>query len=355
MENYSLEAGFASHRVLYLTPSVNGSVDPGFERREDSLVLVAKSTCFIAVKPGRNDGGTSTPFASGTAFFVGPTTLVTAGHLAPDGKRDIVAQFPGIKKSTLFVEDYFDNPVQHNLQTFQCKFVGSGLPNADISILEVRGSYRAETYLKVRYLSLTSEDQQSVDVIGYTGSYNERYVRTMNRKAHDEDVDDLEALFPRRQLIISHGPVVVGGIMPKYRVSTVIGMSGSAVVVNGAVIGNTIILELRTDIYFLGGHIGSNTVATNRCIAFCWVEVWTLLEKHGVVGEVMRTNYNSSLIYSSGTELRKSESKVGLLQRLKGMSGKEELATEAAKRKRKTLSNTQDRHEDDRMSQSTIW
>ena len=95
MENCYLEDGFASQRVWHLTPPANCSVDPQFEMREEQLVLAAKSTCFIGVKPGLDDDGKPTPSASGTAFFVGPTILVTAGHLVPDGKRKIVAQHPG--------------------------------------------------------------------------------------------------------------------------------------------------------------------------------------------------------------------------------------------------------------------
>lgn len=244
MENCSLEGRFASQRVWHPTPSVNRSVDPKFEMREESLVLGAKSTCFIVVKPGLSDDGKSISYASGTAFFVGPTILVTAGHLVPDGKRNIVAQFPGTRNATFFVEDHFDDPVKHGLQTFQCKFVGTGRPNADISILQVIGPYQAENYLEVRRSSLNSEDQQSVDVVGYTGMYTARYVRNMNHVAHRDSVNDVEALFPKRELIITHGPVVLGGIMPTYRLSTVGGMSGSPVLLNGAVIGTITILDL---------------------------------------------------------------------------------------------------------------
>lgn len=51
-------------------------------------------------------------------------------------------------------------------------------------------------------------------------------------------LDDVFALFPKSQLVITHGPVVLGGIMPTYRLSTVSGMSGSPVIVNGKARGN---------------------------------------------------------------------------------------------------------------------
>jgi hypothetical protein len=255
--------------------------------REESLVLAAKSTCFIVVKPGLDDDGKPISYASGTAFFVGPTTLVTAGHLIPDGKRKIVAQFPGIRNATFFVEDHFDDPASHGLQTFHCKFVGTGRPNADISILQVIGPYRAENYLEVHHCNLNSEDLQSVDVVGYTGMYTARYVRNMNHATHRDGVNDVETLFPKRELIITHGPIVLGGIMPTYRLSTVGGMSGSPVLLNGAAIGTATIPNFSADVYRLGVHIGINSKSTNRCISFDWEQVWALLKAHGVVGEFM--------------------------------------------------------------------
>src|SRR5436190_23207754 len=103
----------------------------------------------------------------------------------------------------------------------------------------------------------------------------------MNPAAHRDGVNEVETLFPKRELIITHGPVVLGGIMPTYRLSTVGGMSGSPVLLDGAVIGNVTILDLSYDIYRLGVHIGINSKSTNRCIAFYWEQVWTLLGAHG--------------------------------------------------------------------------
>ena len=107
--------------------------------RKDGLVLGAKSTCFIVAKPGIDDDGKSIFYASGTAFFVGPTTLVT---VVPDGKRTIIAQVPGTRNATFFVEDHFHDPAARGLKTFQCKFIGTGRPNADISVLQVIGQFQ---------------------------------------------------------------------------------------------------------------------------------------------------------------------------------------------------------------------
>ena len=124
--------------------------------------------------------------------------------------------------------------------TFTCTYVGTGHPNADIAILEVSGNYRAETYLEVKQHTLKPDDCGSVDVIGYPGLYDDQYAWSMNHAATRDSVKDLMELFPKRQLIVTHGPLVHCGIMPTYRLSTVGGMSGGPVMLNGEVIGKNV-------------------------------------------------------------------------------------------------------------------
>jgi len=188
------------------------------------------------VSPGRDRFGKSITYASGTAFFVGPTTLITAAHIVPDGNRKIVAQYPGTRRATFFVHHLLNPNNPLNLETFECKCKTTGRPNADIAILEVCGTYRAPLHLEVGQLALNQNDY--VDVIGYPGVYNERYVSEMHDKPVDGDiVEDVLELLPKSRLVITHGPVTSGGMMPTYRLSTVRGMSGSPVIMNGKVVG----------------------------------------------------------------------------------------------------------------------
>ena len=275
--------------------------------------MAAQSICYLGVKPGRNFDGKVTPYGAGTAFFVGPTTLITAAHLVPDNKRRIVAQLPGTRRATSFVENLFNKhpcpppsslpqtrSSSSGLETFECKCLGTGLPNVDIAILEVLGPYIAPVYLAIDQGSghgaLNPDD--FVDIIGYPGIYNERYIQSMHHGAIDGDLlDDVFSLFPKSQLVITYGPVVLGGIMPTYRVSTVSGMSGSPVIVNGKVRGisrgpDSEVESVRglglnhelTDGSVVGIHIGANSRSTNRCVSFAWKECQKLLEVHGLIG-----------------------------------------------------------------------
>jgi len=79
-----------------------------------------------------------------------------------------------------------------------------------------------------------------VDILGYPGDYTSRDVRKMHPSSGLVDsrmIHDVEALFPKRELVITHGSVTHGGHSPWYQVSTVKGMSGGPVLMDGKVIG----------------------------------------------------------------------------------------------------------------------
>jgi len=213
-------------------------MDPKFDTRKASLILAAQSTCYLGVRPDRTRDCVSPSYEYGTAFFIGPTTLITAAHLVPDNKRKIVAQLPGTLCSTTFVEDLFNKNLPEPFDTFECKWLGTGLPDADIAILQVNGEYKAKVYLELEDSGLETNDL--VDVVGYPGLYDERYVRNMHPDLIRGDaVKDVFALFPKSELVVTHGPVVLGGIMPTYRLSTIAGMSGSPVIMNGKAKGKS--------------------------------------------------------------------------------------------------------------------
>jgi hypothetical protein len=154
--------------------------------------------------------------------------------MAPDPTRTIISQLPGTLQADLLVQNLF-NP-NSAIETFECEVMETGLPNADISVLKVKGGYTASTYLEVEQKTLNPDD--TVDVVGYPGRYDEVYIHGMHRGALDRDaVKDVTDLFPKCELIVSHGNVHLGGNTPTYYLSTVIGMSGSPVVKEGKVVG----------------------------------------------------------------------------------------------------------------------
>jgi hypothetical protein len=238
--NHSITPAVTLRRVISCFLLLIGSIDPDFERRKESLVSAAQSTCSVGVR--RHDVSEGR-FSSGTAFFVGPTTLLTAGHVVKDSRDKIVIEFPGALKATYFVEHLFKDPKTGSNPRIECKLVktlfGKG-DHADISVLEVLGSYKSNTFIEVKQLILPCECDGVVDVLGYPGDYSARDVMKMHPLSGEVDGDmihDVETLFPKRQLVITHGSINIGGIRPCYRVSTVKGMSGGPVIMNGKVIG----------------------------------------------------------------------------------------------------------------------
>lgn len=217
----------------------NVRVDPKFEDRKDSLLAAARSTCSIAVKcHQKGRGGGTLSYRSGTAFFVSPTILLTAAHIVRDHKDTIVIELPGTLKATGFLERLFQPSA--NLRTISCKLLETGHPDTDVSVLEVVGTFKSEHYLPIEQHRFVP-DVDTVDVVGYPSILTTRQIQHMHPCEDLVElnmVEDVETLFPRRELIVTHGSVIFGGIQPSYRLSTVPGLSGAAVLLNGNVIGN---------------------------------------------------------------------------------------------------------------------
>lgn len=157
--------------------------------------------------------------------------------MAQNSNTRIVAQLPGTRKARMLVEQLFVR--RSELETFDCEFVETGWPAPDISVLRVKGDYKAKYYVQIEPKLVSQGD--AVDVVGYPGCYGERYVQKMHTGDVDRDaINAVTELFPKCELIVSHGSVEVNGNMPTYYLSTVIGMSGSPVVMSGKVVGNNL-------------------------------------------------------------------------------------------------------------------
>ena len=209
-------------------------MDPHFDLRRESLAKVGKSTCYIAVK--LPDGNVAT----GTAFFVSESKLLTAGHMRYGADNEIVAQYPGAHIANLNAKELFedDPPVS----TFKCRVLDYRRPAADIMLLDCSASgYRASCWVDLMPSSLCPDTP--VDLVGYPGLYEHQYLMdTQGRTARTaEALDEISDLLPRCHLIISHGPVIgmdLSGNHASYRLSTIGGMSGSAVVRDEKAVGN---------------------------------------------------------------------------------------------------------------------
>jgi Trypsin-like peptidase domain len=180
--------------------------------------------------PGRDS------FESGTAFFVSETTLLTAGHMARQGNTDFRIQLPGTFQAELFVEQLFEQGSE--VPTIECEIVKNQYTRGvDICLLRVKGDFKAKRHLQIKRTDFSPGE--AVDVMGYPGDYPSRYVRKMHTgpRVTRASVDDVEQLFPKCELTVSHGNIESAGSMPTYLLSTVVGMSGSPVLKFGEAIG----------------------------------------------------------------------------------------------------------------------
>ena len=231
------------------------------------MIAVAKSTCFIGVSCKDNSP------ISGTSFFVSPTLLLTAGHIASDKKQRIVAQTPGTQHAELYVEVLFDKP---DVDTFECEMVETGWPHIDVSVLRVKGEYKSRHWVEIGQQALRVGDP--VDIIGYPGLYSERNVLIMQTPAIRPDRDANRAvfdLFPKCELIASYGLIDFECDLPTYQLSSVVGMSGSPVLSGDKVVGKTSLLTLT--FIFWGSHRQGSTDSRKVEESVCCV----FLEKSG--------------------------------------------------------------------------
>lgn len=223
------------------------SIDPKFEMRRAKLVSVAKCISFIGTKSCNGE------FASATAFFIGPVTLLTAGHVVPDKSMTVIAQLPGKQQAYMDVEGLFeDNPP---VEVLHCRHRYSmDCADGDLAVLEfIDQDFKATQWVELDRKKLKTD--LGVDILGYPGAYGPEYVI----RTHDEAVSanptenrKVSELLPTCTLTVSHGPVLTGVPRPAYRLSTIAGMSGSPVIVDGKAAGTLRLALSHLQVFTMG-------------------------------------------------------------------------------------------------------
>lgn len=233
MINGTLSQKGLTRSLLCKTQSFHANVrlNPNFEWRRDDLIYAAKCTCNIAMRYGPGET------ASATAFFVGPNTLLTAGHIYQAPVTEIVAHLPGVRSTERDIDSLFSDSAREGI--FRCHVREQvGRPIADILVLECDHTATSWMQVSCKYLS----PGLGVDLIGYPGLYGPQYVlKTQGENADSKDAySEISELLPNCELTVSHGSVMNGfrdAVMVSYRVSTIGGMSGSPVIVDGKAVG----------------------------------------------------------------------------------------------------------------------
>ena len=214
------------------------SVIPNFTNREERLKRAAQCTCAIVGQDTR-DGKTYT--YTGTAFFIGPTTLITAGHNAPTKHAKVMAQRPGTAEAAIDPFQVLDGSIAN---CFSCTisatlYAGETVMETDISILECKNRYKADKWLQIDVNDF--EVGVGIDVMGYPGNYEVSLATDPDIPFPDvprgKRFELANQILPRWQLAISYGSTLSNGDNPTYDLSTIGGMSGGPVLLNGRVIG----------------------------------------------------------------------------------------------------------------------
>jgi V8-like Glu-specific endopeptidase len=211
------------------------SFDPKFNERESELVRVAGATCQIVTldKTGHY-------YVAGTAFFIGPHTLLTAGHTISSKRYPVYTQGPGVGGTKSAKAIYNADGVNRITLHIRDR-LGDGTDGTpDLAILNINPIYTHGDPLEILWdAGLVAG--KIVDVVGYPGTYTEDYIED-NYKQQVSDIQvaykDAQSLLPQRTLSVSCGKLISGGDKPEYRLTTFGGMSGSPVVYQGKVVGN---------------------------------------------------------------------------------------------------------------------
>lgn len=195
---------------------------------------MAAATCQIVTLDS-----TGRYLVTGTAFFIGPNTLLTAGHTISSKSHPVYTQGPGIE-STKSPKAIYNAAGVSRLTLHVRSRIGDGTgPTPDLAILEIK-SYTYGSPLEILWDAQLIAGN-TVDVIGYPGTYTEDYIEE-RYKQQVSDIQvahkDAQSLLPQRTLSVSCGKLISGGDKPEYRLSTFGGMSGSPVVYQGKIVGN---------------------------------------------------------------------------------------------------------------------
>lgn len=164
-------------------------------------------------------------------------------HDGPD--TEIVAQLPGVRNTELDLRKLFaENPT---VAVFKCSAVEAHKPIADVLLLDSSPNFRATTWVPLERKFINGGID--VDLIGYPGLYGPKYlVETQGETANSKQaISDISQLLPSCELTVSYGPVMRSNtrapMLMSYKVSTIGGMSGSPVVLNGKAIGRRSLLQ----------------------------------------------------------------------------------------------------------------
>jgi V8-like Glu-specific endopeptidase len=217
-------------------------IEPKFEEREAELSMIRKATCHISVEmPSGTGSSAEVGYGSATAFFIGPATLLTAGHVLKPGQMGR-AQLPGKAKVERDSGGVFTKKIKvsaFDVKAVACFLVRNSPGRVDLSVLETVGFTHADWVALDLEGNLNVDDV--IDVVGYPGTISEDRLlishHLITNANLDQALQNAKLLLPSGTLAVTTGVITSTGEMPTFRASTTHGMSGAPVVRKGKVIG----------------------------------------------------------------------------------------------------------------------
>jgi Trypsin-like peptidase domain len=210
-------------------------VNIDFDPAKESLLAASKATSLLVIE--WTDKKKHGYLVVATAFFVGPSVLLTAGHAVLKPEEAVSIEYYLFPAGTEFIslaDLVHRRPVIYPFEVIENASVRS---NLDLAILKtaVQSSY---------FVDLSTQEMPidgTADIIGYPGEKRERWIRKHPGLA-DSEIENsektAEELLPKRTLVVTRGIVQHhNGCYTLYKISTCPGLSGSPVVYEGKVHG----------------------------------------------------------------------------------------------------------------------
>jgi len=207
-----------------------------FEKDKEQILKISKCMCRVFIEEGEVDGKQRRHFF-GTAFFVGETRLITAGHIIAGVNNPVTRisiSLPGVSKVVS------TDMSLRKIPLIECKVVGTLYKkdwhySKDIAILD-SGSFRNPDYVPLS--SVIPPKEAIIDIIGYPGEIRREWIEAQPGLTNiTQREQDAKNLFPAGSLLVTRGTVEDSDETMSYQISTCPGMGGSCVLYQGSVIG----------------------------------------------------------------------------------------------------------------------
>jgi hypothetical protein len=271
------EGYYSKHRV---TPYwlLSNSLD-SFQDDEATLLTAAKCISLLGIVRGGE-------CYVGTAFFVGPNVVLTAGHNThgPEtrGHESLTLSFPA-DSGPIDTNLFFNSD---ELFKIECTVIDTlwgtdvNPPRSwDISIL--KSGLRCPTYLELSTEKIPAGELAVV--AGFPGVIDTDFVQGHQplTKPTKENMEFASALLPAATLTFSKGTVQTEGDMVTYQLATCPGMSGSPLLYNGKVHGNQ---PDHHQLMILGVHVGQdNEGVLPQAVSFTSKRIQEFLQKNKIL------------------------------------------------------------------------